>query len=166
MAGPRNGGRPRSSDRVVVTRPRIPRRIAALAIAASVLGGASIAVATAWTVSLAAGSKAQAQTPSATPVPTGVTATCVSGVQTKVTVTWTAETGAQTYTVYDSTTSATGPWTSIGTATAPTVTFTSGSLTAGGYYFAVTTTLSDAAWGASTQSTASANRTIGSASCA
>jgi hypothetical protein len=81
-------------------------------------------------------------------------------------VTWTAETGAQTYTVYDSTTSATGPWTSIGTATAPTVTFTSASLTAGGYYFAVTTTLSDAAWGASTQSTASAKRTIGSASCA
>jgi hypothetical protein len=147
--------------------PAFTRKVVALTVTVALIGAVGIAVATAWTVSVAAGSKAQAQAPSATPVPTGVTATCVSSTQTTVTVTWTAETGAQTYTVYDSTTSATGPWTSLGPVTAPTVTYTSGSLTpAGGYYFAVTTTLSDAAWGASTQSTASAKRTIGAASCA
>jgi hypothetical protein len=148
-----------------MTRRHYSRTAVGLAIAVTLLGAAGIAAATAWTVSLAAGSKAQAQTPTATPAPTGVTATCATG--TKVTVSWTAETGAASYTVYDSTTSATGPWTSLGTGTSP---FTTASLTGTsggtGYWFAVTTTLTDAAWGASTQSTASAKRTITTTTCA
>ncbi len=145
-------------------RPHLTRKVGALAIVVALIGTVGIAAATAWTVSLAAGSNAQAQTPAATPVPTGVTSACATG--TKVTVTWTAETGAASYTVYDSTSSATGPWTSLGTGTSP---YTTASLTgtAGGtsYWFAVTTTLTDSGWGASTQSTASAKRTITTSTC-
>jgi len=138
-----------------------------LAIAVTLIGAVAIAAATSWTISLAAGSKAQALTPAVTPPPTGVTATCVSSSADQVTVTWTAETGAKTYTVYYSTTG-TSPWTSAGSVTAPTATWTSAAsaIPNGSYYFAVTTTLTDTNWAASAQSSISAKRTLGTSSCA
>lgn len=155
--------------RTATSRPSRPRRATALAVVIALLAVGTAVGATLWTVSLGTGSKGQAQTPSATPVPTGVTATCFSGTADRVTVTWTAETGAKTYTVYYSTAS-TGPWNAApsGSITAPTVTYTSGSgaIPNGSYYFAVTTQLTDTSWAASTQSAASAKRTLGTNSCA
>ena len=135
--------------------------VAALAIAGGVAG---TAVATAWTVSLNAGSAAQGQSPAAPPAPATPTSACSTG--TKVTVSWTAVTGAKSYSVYKAT-STSGPWTLLGSVTAPTVTYTSAAITpAGTYYFAVTMTTNDTNWPASTQSAASAARTITATSCA
>ncbi len=143
--------------------PRAAGRYLAIGVAAVVVGYGGTALATSWTVSLNTGSSAQGQAPATPPPPATPTATCATGATVKVT--WTAVTGAKTYTAYRGP-STTGPWTSIGTATAPTVTVTSGTLTAGTYYFAVTMTTNDAAWPTSVQSTASGSRTITGSTCA
>jgi hypothetical protein len=138
-------------------------RYAAIAAAAVVLGYAGTALGTSWTVALNTGSSAQGQSPAAPPAPATPTATCATGATVKVT--WTAVTGAKTYSVYRGTTT-TGPWTLLGSVTSPTVTYTTTTLAAGSYYFAVTMTSNDANWPASTQSTASAKRTITGGACA
>jgi hypothetical protein len=143
---------------------RAAARYVAIGVAAIAIGYGGTAVATSWTVALNTGSSAQGQSPATPPPPTPApVATCGAGATVKVT--WTAVTGAKTYTAYRGP-SAAGPWTSIGTATAPTVTVTSGTLTAGTYYFAVTMTTNDAAWPASAQSAASGTRTITGSTCA
>lgn len=148
--------------RSATARQRI--RIAALAGMAVAVGYAATAAATAWTVSLNTGSSAQGQSRAAPPAPPTPTSACSTG--TKVTVTWTAVTGAKNYSVYKGH-STRGPWTLLGSVTAPTVTYTSAALTpAGTYYFAVRMTSDDSHWPASTHSTASAQRTVTSTTCA
>jgi hypothetical protein len=144
--------------------PRAAIRYLAIGVAAVVIGYGGTALATSWTVALNTGSSAQGQSPATPPAPSPApTATCAVGATVKVT--WTAVTGAKTYTAYRGP-STTGPWTSIGTATAPTVTVTSGTLASGTYYFAVTMTTNDAAWPTSAQSAASGSRTISGLTCA
>lgn len=144
-------------------RPAATARYAAIAAAAVMLGYAGTAVGTSWTVALSTGSSAQGQSPAAPPAPARPTATCATGAT--VTVTWTAVTGAKSYSVYRGATTS-GPWTLLGSVTAPTVTHTSGRLAAGTYYFAVTMTSHDTNWPASTHSNASAARTITGSTCA
>ena len=78
-------------------------------------------------------------------------------------VSWTAETGASSYTIYDSTTSITGPWTSLAsgqTGTSYTTAALSGTSGGTNYWFAVATKLTDTNWTLSTQSTGAGPRLI------
>ena len=70
------------------------------------------------------------------PAPTGVTATCTSSLATTVNVTWTAVTSATSYTVDESTTSATTGYAAAATGVSGT-SWTSPSLTTGEYWFEV-----------------------------
>jgi hypothetical protein len=70
------------------------------------------------------------------PAPTGVTATCTSSLATTVDVSWTAVPQASTYTVDESTTSATTGYTAAATGVTGT-SWTSPSLTTGDYWFEV-----------------------------
>jgi hypothetical protein len=144
------------------TRRWLSGRVIVIGVVAAIAGFAGTAIATSWTVTLNAGSSSEGQSPAKPPAPATPTAACSTG--TKVTVSWTALTGAKNYTVYDGP-STSGPWTSLGTVT--TTSFTTASLTpAGTYYFAVTMTTNDANWLSSTQSTASTPRTITTTTCA
>jgi hypothetical protein len=89
-----------------------------------------------WTLSLAAGSKAEAQAQPAPAAPTGVSDVCVSSSGRTVTVSWNAVADASTYTVFKSTTTSGGSYSSTATGVA-TNSWTSGTLTAGNYWFKV-----------------------------
>jgi endoglucanase len=93
--------------------------------------------ATTWVVQLAAGSAAEAHSAGAPAAPTGVAAACVSPTNDKVTVTWSAVTGASTYSVYQSTTAAGGPYSQVASGIA-TLSWASGGLSTGNYWFEVT----------------------------
>jgi len=92
-----------------------------------------------WVVHVAAGSKGEAHAQALPSAPTGVSATCAAPTISKtIKVSWTAVTHATNYAVYDSTTSATGPYSSIASGVA-TTSWTSGTLTTGtNYWFEVT----------------------------
>jgi endoglucanase len=92
-----------------------------------------------WTVTLHATSSGEAHSQTVPSAPTGVTAICNAPTSARtIKVSWTAVTHATTYTVYDSTTSATGTYSAIATGVA-TTSWTSGSLSAGtNYWFEVT----------------------------
>lgn len=115
-----------------------------LAIVAATVAGAALlisacpAFATSWALLLKSGSAAEAQAHAAPAAPTGVSAACVSPSQRLIKVSWSAVTHATTYTVEDSTTSATGTYAPIATGQAGT-SWTSASLTAGNYWFEVET---------------------------
>jgi hypothetical protein len=89
-----------------------------------------------WTLSLAAGSKGATQAKPGPPAPTGVTDVCVSPSGRTVTVSWNAVADASTYTVFKSTTTSTGTYSSTATGVT-TNSWTSGTLTAGNYWFKV-----------------------------
>jgi hypothetical protein len=89
-----------------------------------------------WTPALAAGSKGEAQAQPGPVAPTGVSDVCVSPSQRLVTVSWNAVADASTYTVFKSTTTAGGTYTSTATGVT-TNSWTSGTLTAGNYWFKV-----------------------------
>ena len=117
------------------------RRIAPIVLVLSTaaflqLASQGPAWATSWVVTLAAGSAAEAHSASAPPAPTGVAATCVSPTNDKVKVSWSAVTGAASYAVYQSTTAATGPYSQVASGIA-TLSWTSGGLSTGNYWFEV-----------------------------
>ncbi len=89
-----------------------------------------------WTLALAAGSKAEAQAQPAPAAPTGVQDVCVSSSGRTVTVSWNPVADASTYTIFKSTTTSTGSYTSTATGVA-TDSWTSGTLAAGNYWFKV-----------------------------
>jgi len=112
------------------------QHLAALAVAVSLLvtlGEAGTAAASTWTVALAAGShgEAHAQT---LPAPSPAAA-CQSPTAKVIVVTWSAASHAN-YTVYESTTTVGGTYTSVATGIV-TGTWTSGSLANGNYWFKV-----------------------------
>ena len=85
--------------------------------------------------------------------PTGVTAACAAPTTSKtIKVSWTAVTHATTYSVYDSTTSATGTYSLIASGVA-TTSWTSGTLTSGTHYWFEVTVNVGSNW-ASAKSTA------------
>jgi hypothetical protein len=117
--------------------------------------------ATSWVVHETTGTgEAHAQALPAAPA--SPAATCAAPTTAKtVKVTWTAVTHATGYTIYDSTTSATGTYASIGTAT--TSPWTSGALTVGtNYWFEVVANIGSN-W-SSVKSSATSESTIDSAS--
>ncbi len=98
--------------------------------------------ATNWTVTLHTASSGEGHSQTVPSAPTGVTAACNAPTTAKtIKVSWTAVNHATTYTVYDSTTSATGTYSSIATGVT-TTSWTSGTLTSGtNYWFEVTVTV-------------------------
>ena len=136
----------------------VPIALVGLILASST--GAAWA-ATHWTVTLHTASSAEAHSQTVPTAPTGVTAACNAPTSTKtIKVSWTAVARATTYTVYDSTTSATGTYTSVATGVT-TTSWTSGTLTAGtNYWFEVTVSVGSN-W-TSTKSSATVESTINS----
>jgi cellulose 1,4-beta-cellobiosidase len=119
--------------------------------------------ATNWTVTLHTASSAESHSQTVPSAPTGVSAACNAPTTAKtIKVSWTAVTHGTTYTVYDSTTSATGAYSSIATGVT-TASWTSGTLTTGtNYWFEVTVSVGSN-W-TSAKSSASTESTINSTS--
>jgi hypothetical protein len=115
-----------------------------------------LAWASAWFVSVTAGSRGQSTAQPAPAAPATPTATCVSSVGNTVSVTWTAVAHATSYTVLQATASASGPYT-VAATLSPT-SWTSGALAGGNYWFQVKATIGTN-W-TSPASTATTQRTI------
>jgi cellulose 1,4-beta-cellobiosidase len=90
-----------------------------------------------WTVGLGPGTSGQAQSVSLPAAPAIVTAAC--GTSTRVTITWSAVTGATSYNVYESATSSTTGYT-VASSGLTTTSWKSGKLAAGTYWFEVAAT--------------------------
>jgi len=137
--------------------------LVATALVADLCVPAASAWASSWSTGLGAASAGEGEAQGAPPAPTGVTSSCVSGLGTKVSVTWNAVVHAGTYTVYESTTSAASGY-SVAASGLTATSWTSGNLAAGGYWFEVAAVVG-ANW-ASPDSSATAERTIGLLTCA
>lgn len=92
-----------------------------------------------WTIPLAAASKAHAAAQTVPSPPASVTSTC-SLVALQVTVSWTAVAHASSYTVYQSTTGASGTYSAVATGVVGT-SWLSPILLLGTYYYEVTATV-------------------------
>jgi hypothetical protein len=92
-----------------------------------------------WVVHAAAVTSGEAHAQALPSAPTGVSAACAAPTTSKtIKVSWSAVTHATTYSVYDSTTSATGTYSLVASGVA-TTSWTSGALTTGtNYWFEVT----------------------------
>jgi hypothetical protein len=132
---------------------RLVAGLAVTAATASTVAPNVARAATAWTVGVAAGSAGLAQSQPATP-PATVTATCTSPATAKtITVTWSPVPHA-TYTVWESTTSATAGFTQVATGLTAT-TWTSGALKVNrSYWYEVSATIGGAWSTASSAATA------------
>jgi len=115
-----------------------------------------------WVVHAAAVTSGEAHAQALPSAPTGVSAACPAPTTSKtIKVSWSAVTHATNYSVYDSTTAATGPYGSIATGVAGT-SWTSGSLTTGtNYWFEVSVNFGSN-W-ASARSSATGESTINGA---
>ena len=109
-----------------------------------------------WPVPLTAGSGGQATSDTGPAAPGGITSACSGLISKAVVVSWTAVPHATSYTIYQSTTSATGPY--IAVATAGASPWTSGSLALGTYWYEVDAVIGTG-W-RSLRSAATAQRTI------
>lgn len=109
---------------------------------------------TKWTVTLKTGSTGEAKSSFSAPI--GVTGTCVSPSQKIISVTWTALAHATSYTVYDSTTSSSTGFVVVASSVSG-ISWTSGSLGAGTYWFQVSAHVSN--W-TSANSASSSQRVI------
>lgn len=139
-----------------------PKAVITLAMAGLVVLMAGPAFATTWVIHLSAGSSGESQATSLPAAPATVSAACQSGTGSKIIVSWTAVAKATAYTVYDSTTSATGSYTSVMSGVT-TTSWTSGSLSNANYWFEVTASIGTN-W-TSLKSSASAETTIATLSC-
>ncbi|HET6874966.1 MAG TPA: fibronectin type III domain-containing protein [Acidimicrobiales bacterium] len=131
-------------------------------VAASVFG-LLCGTAFAWTVTLNAGSSAQAASYGAPAAPTGVSAVCTSGTATTIKVTWSATARATTYTVSDSITGSGGLYTTLASGISG-LTYTTAALTPGSTYFFKVNAVSGSNWSGAL-STASAGHLIGIGTC-
>jgi hypothetical protein len=116
-------------------------RVLVPALALVIVAWSLPAQASIWPVGLAASSKGQAQARSAPAAPTSPSAAC-SGLllSPHLVVTWTGVPNASTYTVYQSTTAATGPFVVAATGIT-TTTWTSPVLGTGGFWFQISATV-------------------------
>jgi hypothetical protein len=89
-----------------------------------------------WMVGLAGASSGQALSQPAPAAPSSVTAACVGLLSGQITVSWSAVPKATSYTVYDSTTAATGPYSVIATGVSASP-WTSNVLATANYWFEV-----------------------------
>ena len=123
----------------------------------TILGG-PVWASTLWLALVNSGSHSQAL--SLTPLPPTPSASCVAG-QKKITVSWGAIAHATTYSVYQSTTSASTGYTLANTTA--TLSFTTGNLANHTYWYEVATTMSTH-W-ISVNSSATASHVIGGGTC-
>jgi hypothetical protein len=138
------------------------RRVLQLAIAVMTVALAPAAAASTWTVGLRNRSHAEATSQQLPSTPSNVSSACVSSSQAVVKVTWSPVAGA-TYTVYQSTTSATSGYSAVASGLSAT-SWTSGTLSGGTYWYEVAAQMGSN-W-ASSRSAATAARNIGSGTCA
>ena len=124
-------------------------------LVATTAGAASGA--TSWIVTLHSNSAGEGQAQALPAAPTGAAAACNSPTSKAIKVTWNAVTDASTYSVYDSTTAATGTY-SLAATGVTTNAWTSGTLSPGNYWFEVTASIGSS-W-ASTKSSPSGESTI------
>jgi len=119
--------------------------------------------ATNWLVHLASASKGEAAAQTLPAAPASPAASCSSPLSTMtIKVTWSAVTHATTYSVYDSTTSATGTYSLVASGVA-TTSWTSGTLTSGTNYWFKVVAVVGSNW-SSSKSSATAESTINSSS--
>jgi hypothetical protein len=127
---------------------------------ATFVGGPAWA-ATNWIVTLHSSSAGESSAQALPAAPTGVAAACTSSSTETIKVTWSAVTLATTYSVYDSTTSATGTYTLVTSGVSAT-SYTTASLSSGNYWYEVTASIGTH-W-AGSKSTATGETTIASTS--
>ena len=124
--------------------------------------GPAVDAASNWAVHLASGSKGEGHAQVLPSAPSGVAASCPSPTVSKtIKVAWNAVTHATSYSVYQSTTSATGTY-SLAIGGLTTTSWTSGTLTSGTNYWYEVVVLVGSHW-ASANSSASGESTINSA---
>jgi hypothetical protein len=112
-----------------------------------------------WTVTLHISSSGESDSSTIPSAPSGVTAACDAPTSSKtIDVSWTAVAHASTYTVYDSTTSVTGTYSSVATGVT-TTSWTSGTLKPNKNYWFEVTAIVGSNW-ESAQSSATAESTI------
>ena len=143
-----------------MVRMTTPRVILTIALAGMMLAPVPVAWATLLTISVSQASHGQATARALPAAPIGATATCAS--KKMITITWPAVTNATSYTVYESTTSASTGYAVAATGVTAT-TWTSPSLAAAHYWFEVTATIGTN-W-ASPASTATGRSTITASGC-
>jgi hypothetical protein len=134
----------------------------ALAVAVFVWWGQAAACgASNWVAQVASGSKGESQAATLPAAPGGVGAVCAAPTTAKtIKVTWSAVSRATTYSVYDTTTSASGTYALVASGVT-TTSWTSGTLTSATNYWFKVTALIGTNW-ASVQSAASPESTINS----
>jgi hypothetical protein len=135
---------------------------ATILLALLLLFDSASAGATPWVVGLTGTRTGEAQAAAAPPAPTGVVAACISSSGATIKVTWTAVTHASSYTIWQSTTSATSGFSVVATGVTST-SWTSGTLAKTSYWFQVSAFIGSN-W-TSANSTASAKRTITNSGC-
>src|SRR5947207_7152860 len=109
----------------------LPVAVAVVAFAATPAWAASN-----WVTRVASSSSGQAKTQSVPVAPTGVAAACVSSSGKQIRVTWSAVTRATSYTVFQSTTSATRGYVSVATGVT-TTSWTSAILGSAKYWYEI-----------------------------
>lgn len=128
------------------------------AIVLAVFAWSLPAQASSWPITVSPVSHAQAQARPAPPAPASASSVCGTGLLSgDVVVTWAAVANATTYTVYQSTSAASGPYTPVATGVTAT-TWTSGALGTGSYWYEVSATVGSNWVGAN--SSATAQRTV------
>jgi fibronectin type 3 domain-containing protein len=141
----------------VLARAALVPALAVVCVATTFGGVASGA--TSWIVVLHAASAGEGRAQALPATPTSVAASCPAPTTSKtIKVAWNAVTHATSYSIYDSTTSATGTYTLVTSVT--TTSWTSGILATGNYWYEVTASIGTN-W-ASAKSSASGESTINS----
>jgi hypothetical protein len=137
---------------------RTSRRVLLCVATATACGIASPAAwATNWPLTVQSNSRAEAHAQTRPNAPANPTALCTATAL-QITVSWSAVPHAATYVVYQSTTSASGPYTAAATGLTTTTWTSSAPLSTGTYWYEVTATVGTT-W-ISPASTATAPRTI------
>jgi hypothetical protein len=111
------------------------------AVCAALMVGGAAAGATSWIVVLHSNSAGEGHAQAFPAAPTGPAAACAAPTTSKtIKLTWNTVTHATTYSVYDSTTSATGTYTLLASGIG-TNSYTTAALASGNYWFEVTATV-------------------------
>lgn len=113
-----------------------PKVVAIVVTAALAITAGGPALASSWVDPLAGGSTAEATAGALPPPPATVGAACLSPTASIITVAWTGVGRATSYSVFDTTTSATGTYNQVATGITGT-SWSSGKLATGNYWFEV-----------------------------
>jgi hypothetical protein len=117
-----------------------PKSAIAVIVAGLAVIAAGPVLASNWSNPLASASAGEAQAVALPVAPAGLAAACVSATGSKITVIWIAVSHASSYTIYDSTTSATSGYSVVLSGVTGT-SWTSGSLASGNYWFEVSSSV-------------------------